>query len=780
MPLGLGATRFGDDPGWKLEEERPGQVWGQLCMKGDGRMCKTLDTQEKVADIPCIALHRSYMQSLLPCRLDSSKPCKDDEGNEINNMEDVIICFCHAIKFSIRAEDLRIIEPVLSAFCMSKGCLQELDLCSFAECHKMTDFVITFQDMPFRFLGGLPDLPASLKIFTMCRAEDSDTCPCDFRRSLRLVNNLQEFKLSWMALRQPIPAIDAFRTVTRLHLDGVTAPCSMDTWRQFENLQSLELRGSHGKSEWVDGTSRLARKASPLYFESNTLLPPSLRSIIMTQLEVEHLPESIGYCFGLENLVVTDCNLVDLPSTLPRLQATLGNLSLCGNDLSLAGVRTVLESCPLLAGKSVSLARNPKLATDLAALFGADVNSIPLSGSVITHLLARSEPLLPTPPTPSPPAPLTIDHPPSGTTQLEVGALRKYSFEELVGATDNFHESRLISSEGSFGSVYHGCAGGAQNIAVKVMRGLSLHTQEQLERELAVLHRCRHSHILGLTGYSLDDRIKCLVYEYKERGSLRHILDQSPSALPWKRRLQILAQVASGIEYLHTVVNPPIVHRDVKAANILVDGTFNATLGDFGFARLSPEFDATSAGRSKAAASTRIFGTPGYIDPEYAQSGTLTMSCDIFSLGVVALELLSSSLPHDEQLEPPWILDRFEDACEGEVERFCPQWPAVPAGETATVVTAWVKRRSRLRPDAQAVAAQTTTLVKKWGCSPAQLVQQSESGSVCVVCLEAPASHALIPCGHRCICAAHVAAVLQQRCPLCRAHIEMAAEIFEA
>lgn len=254
--------------------------------------------------------------------------------------------------------------------------------------------------------------------------------------------------------------------------------------------------------------------------------------------------------------------------------------------------------------------------------------------------------------------------------------------------------------------------------------------------------------------------------------------------MSWQRRLCILGQILSAIEYLHTVADPPIIHRDIKSANILIDASFNASLGDFGLARLSPEFSdpPSGGGGQQSMASTRIFGTPGYIDPEYSQSGSISKFSDIFSLGIVALELLSSTHPYDATQDSSWILDRFEDAIEDSVtDAFCPRWPRAPARETVAIVKNFVKRRGRRRPDSSAAAAEINDVVHKFGCNPAQLQAQENSGADCVVCLERPATHALIPCGHRCMCSVCSAEVTgrNQRCPMCRAQANRAVQIFE-
>lgn len=179
--------------------------------------------------------------------------------------------------------------------------------------------------------------------------------------------------------------------------------------------------------------------------------------------------------------------------------------------------------------------------------------------------------------------------------QVGDDGLRKFSYAELEAASTGFAEAELIADDGSFGPVYHGRFASSQHVAIKVMRDVSLHKNEQLRRELSALRQCRHPNLALLIGFSDDNpQRKCIVYGHKARGCLRRMIDDdggggsAAGELSWRRRLCILGQVLSALEYLHTQITPPIVHRDVKTGNILLDGTLNASLGDFGLARISP------------------------------------------------------------------------------------------------------------------------------------------------------------------------------------------------
>ena len=186
----------------------------------------------------------------------------------------------------------------------------------------------------------------------------------------------------------------------------------------------------------------------------------------------------------------------------------------------------------------------------------------------------------------------------------------------------------MVSAEGAFGSVYVAQLTPNFRVAVKVMKDeVTVNSQyrEQFQNEVQLLQSCRHPHVLSLLGHCLDGPSPCLVYEYKSRGSLRGLLSARHEALSFTRRLTMLQQIASGLEYMHVVSQPPVIHRDIKTLNILVDDYWNCSIGDFGIARLSSEAGSAASGSGR---STRVLGTPGYIDPEYVQSGEWT--CHIY------------------------------------------------------------------------------------------------------------------------------------------------------
>ncbi|KAJ6832196.1 putative serine/threonine-protein kinase PBL21 [Iris pallida] len=153
----------------------------------------------------------------------------------------------------------------------------------------------------------------------------------------------------------------------------------------------------------------------------------------------------------------------------------------------------------------------------------------------------------------------------------------------------------------------------------------------------------RHPNLVNLHGYCAEGDERLLVYEYMPQGSLEdHLFDLSPGKKPleWNTRIKIAVGAAKGLEYLHDVANPPVIYRDMKAANILLDNNFNPKLSDFGLAKLGPVGDSTHV-------STRVMGTYGYCAPDYAMSGKLTLKSDVYSFGVLLLELITGRRAFD-------------------------------------------------------------------------------------------------------------------------------------
>ncbi|KAH6782462.1 Protein kinase superfamily protein [Perilla frutescens var. hirtella] len=213
-------------------------------------------------------------------------------------------------------------------------------------------------------------------------------------------------------------------------------------------------------------------------------------------------------------------------------------------------------------------------------------------------------------------------------------AARSFTFKDLALATQNFREANLIG-EGGFGSVYKGRLESGLVVAVKQLNLEGLQGNQEFIVEVLMLSLLHHPNLVNLIGYCTDGDQRLLVYEFMQMGSLEnHLFEPVQMPLSWSTRLKIAVGAAHGLEYLHCKANPPVIYRDLKSSNILLDKDFNAKLSDFGLAKLGPVGDNTHV-------STRVMGTYGYCAPEYAMSGKLTLKSDIYSFGVVLLELIT-------------------------------------------------------------------------------------------------------------------------------------------
>ncbi|KAI4374088.1 hypothetical protein MLD38_012126 [Melastoma candidum] len=210
-----------------------------------------------------------------------------------------------------------------------------------------------------------------------------------------------------------------------------------------------------------------------------------------------------------------------------------------------------------------------------------------------------------------------------------------FDFDVMALATNNFSDENKIG-QGGFGCVYKGQLEDGQEVAVKRLSKNSGQGMEEFKNEVRLIARLQHINLVRLLGCCVEMEEKMLIYEYMENKSLDSVLfsKMKSSALTWERRFNIICGIARGLLYLHQDSRFRIIHRDLKASNILMDGELNPKISDFGMARIF--------GRDQVEASTRrVVGTYGYMSPEYAMDGLFSVKSDVFSFGVLVLEIVS-------------------------------------------------------------------------------------------------------------------------------------------
>ncbi|EPS68546.1 hypothetical protein M569_06221, partial [Genlisea aurea] len=228
--------------------------------------------------------------------------------------------------------------------------------------------------------------------------------------------------------------------------------------------------------------------------------------------------------------------------------------------------------------------------------------------------------------------------------------LRKFCFTDLKLATRNFRPDSLLG-EGGFGCVFkgwieeHGTGpvrpGTGLTVAVKILNQDGIQGHREWLAEVNLLGDIVHPNLVTLIGYCIEDDQRLLVYEFMPRGSLENHLFRRSLPLPWSIRMKIALCAAKGLAFLHEEAERPVIYRDFKTSNILLDTEYNAKLSDFGLAKDAPDDGETHV-------STRVMGTYGYAAPEYVMTGHLTSKTDVYSFGVVLLEMITGRRSMDK------------------------------------------------------------------------------------------------------------------------------------
>lgn len=235
-----------------------------------------------------------------------------------------------------------------------------------------------------------------------------------------------------------------------------------------------------------------------------------------------------------------------------------------------------------------------------------------------------------------------------------------FTYRELENATGGFSERNVIGSIGGLGLMFRGVLSDGTLAAIKSLRSEGKQGERAFRIEVDLLSRLHSPYLVELLGYCADQHHRLLIFEYMPNGTLHHHLhspNDQTQPLDWWARMRIALDCARALEFLHEHAVSPVIHRDFKSNNVLLDQNFRAKVSDFGLAKMGSE-------KRNGQVSTRVLGTTGYLAPEYA-TGKLTTKSDVYSYGVVLLELLTGRVPVDIKRAPgehvlvSWALPRL-------------------------------------------------------------------------------------------------------------------------
>ncbi|XP_010263819.1 PREDICTED: wall-associated receptor kinase-like 14 [Nelumbo nucifera] len=240
-----------------------------------------------------------------------------------------------------------------------------------------------------------------------------------------------------------------------------------------------------------------------------------------------------------------------------------------------------------------------------------------------------------------------------------------YPYKEIERATNGFSDKQRLGT-GAYGTVYAGKLHSDEWVAIKKIRHRDNDGMEQVMNEIKLLSSVSHPHLVRLLGFCIERGEQILVYEFMPNGTLsEHLQRERGNGLPWTIRLTIACETAQAIAHLHSAINPPIYHRDIKSSNILLDYNFNSKVADFGLSRLGL--------MESSHISTAPQGTPGYVDPQYHQNFHLSDKSDVYSFGVVLVEIITAlkvvdfSRPHNEVNLAALAVEKIGKGCVDEI-----------------------------------------------------------------------------------------------------------------
>lgn len=362
-------------------------------------------------------------------------------------------------------------------------------------------------------------------------------------------------------------------------------------------------------------------------------IPPELSNLVMLEfllLNNNNLSGEIPSSFAnLSSLLGYNFSYNSLTGPIPLLRnismsSFIGNEGLCGPPLNQC-IQTQPFAPSQSTGKPGGMRSSKIIAITAAVIGGVSLMLIAL----IVYLMRRPVRTVASSAQDGQPSEMSLD--------IYFPPKEGFTFQDLVAATDNFDESFVVG-RGACGTVYKAVLPAGYTLAVKKLAsnhegGNNNNVDNSFRAEILTLGNIRHRNIVKLHGFCNHQGSNLLLYEYMPKGSLGEILHDPSCNLDWSKRFKIALGAAQGLAYLHHDCKPRIFHRDIKSNNILLDDKFEAHVGDFGLAKVidMPHSKSMSA----------IAGSYGYIAPEYAYTMKVTEKSDIYSYGVVLLELLT-------------------------------------------------------------------------------------------------------------------------------------------